>query len=59
MADDWDETQILGDVVRDAGFEGMIIPSAAGDFKNLVIFTDQLTGKSRVELEESTQLDLS
>lgn len=58
-ADDWDETQILGEIIRDAGFEGMIVPSAAGDFNNLVVFKDQLTGKSRVELEESTPLDLS
>lgn len=39
--------------------EGMIVPSAAGDFNNLVIFTDRLTGASRVELEEVKPLDLS
>ena len=58
-ADDWDDTQILGDVIRDAGFEGIIVPSAAGDFNNLVIFKDQLAGKSRVELEKSTPINLS
>ena len=42
-ADNGDETQILGDGIRDSGFEGMMVPSAAGDFNKLVIFADQLT----------------
>ena len=58
-ADDWAETQTLGDLVRDAGFEGIIVPSAAGQFNNLVIFMDRLTAASRVELEETKPLDLS
>jgi len=57
--DDWAETQALGEIVRDAGYEGMIVPSAAGDFNNLVIFTDRLEGASRVELEEVKPLPLS
>lgn len=58
-ADDWSETQALGKLIREAGFEGIIVPSAAGDFNNLVIFVDQLSGSSRVELEEIKPLPLS
>ena len=49
-ADDWIETQVLGELVREAGFEGMIVPSAAGDFQNLVIFMDRLSPESSVQL---------
>jgi len=58
-ADDWNETQALGEIVREIGFEGMVVPSAAGDFNNLVIFVDRLSGSSRVELEEIKPLELS
>ncbi len=58
-ADDWAETQTLGDLIRDAGFEGIIVPSAAGHFNNLVIFTDRLSAAPRIELEETKPLDLS
>jgi len=58
VADDWSETQTLGKLIREAGFEGMIVPSAAGDFNNLVIFVDRLSGYSRVELEEIKPLPL-
>ncbi len=57
--DDWAETQALGDLIRDAGFEGIIVPSAAGDFNNLVIFVDRLAPASRVELDDVKPLDLS
>jgi len=58
-ADDWAETQILGDLIRDAGFEGIIVPSAAGNFNNLVIFMDRLSAASSIELEETKPLDFS
>ena len=58
-ADDWDETKILGEIIGDAGFERVIVPSAAGDINKLVIFADRLPGKSSVELEVSTPLELS
>jgi len=58
-ANDWAETQTLGDLVRKAGFEAMIVPSAAGDFNNLVIFVDRLSTSSRVLLEEVKSIDLS
>lgn len=51
-SDDWNETEILGTLIRQAGFEGVIVPSAAGDFNNLVIFMDRLSGSSEVELED-------
>lgn len=58
-ADDPSETRALGDLIRDAGFEGVIVPSAAGDFNNLVIFVDRLSGASNIDLEEVKTLDLS
>lgn len=51
IGDDWAETQLLGELVRSAGFEGMIVPSAAGDFTNLIIFIDNLSAKSKIQLE--------
>ena len=57
--DDRSETRALGDLIRDAGFEGVIVPSAAGDFNNLVIFVDRLSGASNIDLEEVKTLDLS
>lgn len=56
---DYLETRVLGELARNAGFEGMIVPSAAGEFNNLVIFKDRLSGTSQVELEELKTLDLS
>ena len=56
---DWAETQALGDIIRDAGFEGIIVPSAAGDFNNLVIFVDRMSGASSIDLEDVEKLDLS
>ncbi len=55
-ADDLNETQILGTLIRDAGFEGMIVPSAAGEFDNLVIFMDRLENSSAIELEDVRKL---
>ena len=57
-ADDWDETQALGKIIRDIGYEGMIVPSAAGNFNNLVVFKDKMSGSSKVELEETKPLEL-
>ncbi len=58
IGDDWEETQLLGELVRGAGFEGMIVPSAAGDFNNLVIFVDNLSAKSKIQLEKAHDLPL-
>lgn len=55
-ADDWTDTQVLGKLVREAGFEAILVPSAAGDFSNLVIFLDRLAGRSEVTLEETRPL---
>ena len=57
-ADDWTETQTLGDLIREAGFEGIVVPSAAGDFNNLVIFVDRLSGASSIDIEEVKPLPL-
>lgn len=37
----------------------MIVPSAAGDFNNLVVFVDLLDGASSIELKEEKPLELS
>jgi len=55
-ADDWTDTQVLGKLVREAGFEAILVPSAAGDFNNLVIFMDRLAGQSEVALEDTQPL---
>ncbi len=50
VSDDLERTQLLGTLIRDAGFEGILAPSAAGDFANLIIFKDRLSGSSKVKL---------
>jgi RES domain-containing protein len=57
-ADDWGETQALGEILREIDYEAMIVPSAAGDFNNLVIFVDRLDDSSHVDLEEVKPLPL-
>lgn len=56
-SDDWTDTQVLGDLVRQAGFEAIIVPSAAGEFNNLVIFMDRLSERSKVTVEDTRPLD--
>jgi RES domain-containing protein len=53
---DWTDMQVLGKLVREAGFEAILVPSAAGDFNNLVIFMDRLSGKSEVALKDTRPL---
>ena len=48
VGDDWQRTQRLGAQARAAGFEGLLVPSAAGPGDNLVIFPDRLDARSRV-----------
>ena len=55
-ADRWTDTQVLGALVREAGFEAIIVPSAAGDFDNLVVFMDRLGENSEVLLEDTRPL---
>jgi len=40
---DWTVTQQLGRAIRDAGFQGIRVPSAAGPHINLVVFKDRAT----------------
>ena len=42
ISSDWSLTQDLGRAVRRAGFDALIVPSAAGNHHNLVIFKDLL-----------------
>ncbi len=48
IGDDWQRTQQLAARARAAGYEGLLVPSAAGPGRNLVIFADRLHPRSRV-----------
>ncbi len=48
IEDDWQRTQRLAALARAAGFEGLLVPAAAGPGRNLVIFPDRLDPRSRV-----------
>lgn len=54
--DDWELTRILGSLIRDSDFEGMVVPSAAGPYKNLVLFLDRFSSKSSIEHVEARPL---
>ncbi|MDQ7842112.1 MAG: RES family NAD+ phosphorylase [bacterium] len=42
VSNEWGATQDLGRAARRAGFDALIVPSAAGNHHNLVVFTDLL-----------------
>jgi RES domain-containing protein len=48
VTDNWEPTQRLGAAARAAGFEGLLVPSAAGPGRNLVIFPGRLDARSRI-----------
>ncbi|HEX9900535.1 MAG TPA: RES family NAD+ phosphorylase [Candidatus Methylomirabilis sp.] len=48
VTDNWEPTQRLGAAARAAGFEGLLVPSAAGPGRNLVIFPDRVDARSRI-----------
>ncbi len=43
VSDDWDLTQDIARAARRAGFDALIVPSAAGNYRNLVVFKDLLS----------------
>lgn len=47
---DWTRMQELGRLARKAGFEALLVPSAAGPGRNLVVFLDRLDPASSVLL---------
>ena len=49
---DYDRTQVIGDAAYFLGFDGLLVPSARWDCKNLVVFTDQLAPED-MAVEES------
>lgn len=49
VQDDWSLTQEVATAVRDAGFEAILAPSAAGPYVNLIIFKDRLLPNSRID----------
>jgi len=50
VASDWAHTQELGRLARQAGFEALLVPSAAPPGRNLVLFPDRLNPASSVHL---------
>lgn len=44
------QSQIVGDLIRRAGFEGVLYPSSKGNGRCIAIFLDQLHAKSHVSL---------
>jgi RES domain-containing protein len=56
VGDNWQRTQRLAAQARAAGFEGLLVPSAAGPGRNLVIFADRLDPRSRVRAVGSRPL---
>ena len=48
IGQDWEPTQRLAAQARAAGFEGLLVPSAAGPGRNLVVFPDRLGPESHV-----------
>lgn len=51
VSDDWDLTQDLSRAARRAGFDALLVPSAAGDYHNLVVFKDLLADDEAAETE--------
>lgn len=49
VQDGWSLTQEVAVAVRDAGFEAILAPSAAGPYVNLIIFKDRLLPSSRID----------
>lgn len=56
VGDDWSITQKIGRTLRNAGFEGLLAPSAAGPYAVLVIFKDRLRPKSSIRLVSVSNL---
>jgi RES domain-containing protein len=53
---DWSVTQAIGRALRDAGFEGLVAPSAAGSYTILVLFKDRHHPPSSIRVVSITDL---
>lgn len=51
VSDDWALTQDVGRAARRAGFDALIVPSAAGNHRNLVVFKDLLSDDETAKTE--------
>jgi RES domain-containing protein len=51
VSDNWALTQDLSRAARRAGFDALVVPSAAGDHHNLVVFKDLLGDDETAETE--------
>src|SRR5574337_385995 len=54
VGNDWSVTQGIGRALRDAGFEGLTAPSAAGPYGTLVVFKDRIHGSSWLRVASVT-----
>ena len=53
---EYERTQAVGDAAYFLGFDGLLVPSARWDCRNLVVFTDQLAPED-MAIEESAVVD--
>jgi len=56
VENDWSRTQQIARAAREAGFEAVRVPSAAGRGNNLVIFPDRLVAASQIREQERRPL---
>ena len=57
VSDDWTFTQDVGRAARRAGLDALVVPSAAGDHHNLIVFKD-LLGESEIVETERVEIAL-
>lgn len=57
--DDWVVPRVLARLIRDSDFEEALVPSAAGPYRNFVLFLDSFSGQSYVELVEVRPLRIN
>jgi RES domain-containing protein len=59
LSDDWTLSQTIGDVIDYLEFDGLIVPSARSDGKNLVIYHQQLELGWAVNLIQATEISVT
>ncbi|MDP8247277.1 MAG: RES family NAD+ phosphorylase [Candidatus Tritonobacter lacicola] len=53
---DWHKCQSVAGKVREAGYEGIVFPSATGVGANIAVFRDRLSEKSLVEIMSTREV---
>lgn len=57
VSSDWSITQAISHQARKAGFQGLLVPSAAGNGVNLVVFENNFALGCSIEVEEIRVLE--